>query len=267
MNTFSKSFKDLFQNLGIVVPYLLEAAFIILLAVFVFFVFGMTFLVDLINLEENPELVKDILLDNLGITIVGFSFFIVMSFLIIPFFDAMAFGFNVDICRGHGVKLKNMLGYGIRGYNRVLGFRVVGFLILLGFLIYIGLSALILWGLWRQWILFGISLFLLVIAFIALLMFVALILFFVYPAMFFYNKGVFDSIEVSYKFFNNEKSLTVLSLVIVIGASIALSIVTGILRLIPVIGQLIIIIVNFLFRIWSNLFIFEIFKAKKLYVN
>lgn len=265
MAIFSRSIKDLFSNLGLVVPYLLNGVVLLFIGVILFFIFGLyDFVLDVINVGDDVLLLKDLFIANLGDIIFAVLFFVLLSLFITPFFDSMLYKFSVDIARGKRVKLRLMGKYGSNGYLRVLGMKFIGILIFFGFLIYASLSFLVLYGLWGKWIFFGLSLFFLLLVFSVLVFLVSMIFFYVYPAMFFMDKGVFDSIGASYNFFKNKKGFVVLSWLIVIGFSIGVSIVGSIFGIIPIVGSIIKMILNLLLRIWSNLYVFEVFKFKKL---
>jgi len=265
MKIFSKTIKDLFSNLGLVVPYFLNSIVLLIIGVILLFIFGLDgFVLEVIDVRDDVGLMKDLFISNLASIVVAVIFFLLLSLFTVPFFDAMLYGFSVDVARGKKVNLSLMGRYGSNGYLRVLGMRFIGILIFLGFLIYGGLSFLVLYGLWGKWILFGLSLFILILVFSVLAFLVSMILFFVYPAMFFNNKGVFDSIGISYRFFKGRRGFVILTWLIIIGFSIGVGIVGTIFGIIPIVGTIIKGILNLLMRIWSNLYVFEVFRFKKL---
>lgn len=256
---FRKSWSELGNNIILLLPDLINLIFYLTFGYIILNIAGLYDFFKDINLLMNSENVNDTLFflqSNLSTIIISTVIFIIGAFLFNIAITATKFGMIRDVINKKRASFLVGLSYIKKYYGKIFSLKLWTLLIYLVVLI----AAIILNIILRALGLDITSLIISLMFLIVLVIITFLSLMFRYPIMFTKNKNAKESINISYKFFKENKRYSLVILGIIVLIVLAVSMAFSILGLIPYIGEFIQSLSSLgtlVISIWANIFLFN----------
>ena len=266
----NKSWKDLFDNGQVFIPDLLFVIVTFILGIITLYMSGVAgeviSLFKLINSESGSAFalmgIGQVLADNILRVILSMLFFVFTTFFIGAGFEAVRYGMFRDLLAKKKINfIKSFVRLNKEFYWKLILMRIFVFLIFLAGLAAVGLVFGLL-SVASVALGFVAGVLLLIVLFIYFL----LMLFFVVPIVFTEKKKLTQSFKMSFKYSKKYLGHVVLSLLILIGIMILVSIAVNII-LIPfqtlILVNLVLSSLLYLIpSVWSKYFVFVAYKSK-----
>ena len=264
---FIKSFKNL--HILLFIPDLVMLTFTLLAGFFFAKSSNFTqFLTDANRLADSLEtlipLINEFVQKNILVISIYLTIFFIGGFIIGSGMIAMKFGMMKDVVEKKKLSFSKMYEHSAKNFWKVVWLRLTVFLISLVVLVVFGL-------------LFGLNIInpfyksvffvLILLLFVFTLIFLKFLLLFRYPALFFDNKNSIQTIKNLYSYLINNFKHVFITWIIIFLIGLIILLLDVSLNIAQVAGLLLIMliiryIINLVYTVWSNMFLFYSYKLK-----